>query len=61
MCDKLGVITLKEGDQQLGRLRGVLGLGRATDAVNGPISTNETDRKMSKDICVILTHLFFFF
>lgn len=33
-----GVLTLKEGDQQLGRLRGVLGLGRATDGVNGPVS-----------------------
>lgn len=37
--NKLGVLTLKEGDHQLGRLRGVFSHGRASDGVNGPIST----------------------
>lgn len=38
VCDKQGVLTLKEGDLQLGRLRGILGRGRATDGVDGTIS-----------------------
>lgn len=32
-------LTLKEGDKQLGGLRGVLSHGGATDGLCGPIST----------------------
>lgn len=39
-------LTLKEGDQQLGGLQGVLGHGRATDAVDGAISTAQADIRL---------------
>lgn len=44
----LGNLTLKEGDQQLGRLRGVLGHGRATDGANGSVSTAQADGNISR-------------
>lgn len=38
-------LTLKEGDQQLGGLKGILGHGRANDGVDGAISTAQKDIK----------------
>lgn len=48
LCLKLGNLTLKEGDQQLGRLGGVLGHGRATDGANGSVSTAQADGNISR-------------
>lgn len=38
-------LTLEEGDQQLGGLKGVLGHGRATDGVDGAIGTAQADNR----------------
>lgn len=42
----LQALTLKEGDQQLGGLNGVLGHGRATDAVDGAVGTAQADIRL---------------
>lgn len=41
-------LTLKESDQQLGRLKGVLGHGRATDGVDGAVSAAQADIRYTR-------------
>ena len=36
-CNELDILTFKEGDLQLGRLSGVLTLGRADDSISGSV------------------------
>lgn len=47
---KYDVLTLKEGDQQLGRLRGVFSCCRATNSVGGAIGTKKKNTSNSMEL-----------
>lgn len=48
VCNDLDFLTIIEGDLKLGRLSGVLGLGRADDEINSSIITNKKKKKKRK-------------
>lgn len=59
VCNDLDFLTIIEGDLKLGRLSGVLGLGRADDEINSSIITNKKKKKKKEERILIKIVRFF--